>query len=350
MKLAEVKTSPSFVSGAQTRVAAFVAERGADVGNLVALTPDASAREYFRIPWHGSTAIVAAYPEGFDKLTQPFLDVTGLFQAAALPVPQIYAVDEAKGLIVQEDCGDRQLYDYFATASEADSEQLLKEAVTLIARIQQATVMATERESVASKLAFDFAKLSWELDFFYEHFFGSLRKEKLKPREAKRFKQELAIVARELAARPRVLCHRDYHASNLLVDGQKRLRIIDYQDARLGPASYDLVSLLLDRVTQVPSLARIRAGRLNFLQARVSLDLPVLEAEEFTAEFRLMTVQRVLKAIGTFSFQIGVRGRVAVYGRYINPMLMVAVQACELLERFPLIQSVLADRASDKYV
>lgn len=64
---------------------------------------------------------------------------------------------------------------------------------------------------------------------------------------------ELNDVAATLAARPRVLCHRDYHTANLMVDHSERIRVVDYQDARMGASAYDLVSLLLDRLTAPPA-------------------------------------------------------------------------------------------------
>ena len=348
--MSQANTPPPFSLSAPSRLAAFVSEQagGADAP-LEALTPDASTREYFRIPWTGAPAVAAVYPEPFTTATQPFLDVTGLFVEAGLPVPEIYAVDERRGLIIQEDCGDCQLYNFYQNASRKEAEARRDEAIKLIARIQGATTLAFERASIASRLAFDEEKLGWELGFFQEHFFGTLRGEKMPKREARQLETELNEVARELAARPRVLCHRDFHAGNLLVDQAGRLRVIDYQDARMGPASYDLVSLLLDRVTAPPSLAEIRLGRLRFLEARQELGLPPLEAEDFTAEFRLMTVQRVLKAIGTFSFQTGARGRGALYARYIPPMLLVAAQAAGLLGRFPTLQTALKTRAARSY-
>jgi aminoglycoside/choline kinase family phosphotransferase len=66
-----------------------------------------------------------------------------------------------------------------------------------------------------------------------------------------------------------VLCHRDYHTANLMVDKQNAIRIVDHQDARMGPASYDLVSLLMDRQPAPPSLAEVRTHRL-FLLRRAS--------------------------------------------------------------------------------
>lgn len=342
-------TANAFLSTAHERLSEYLVRAKLDARKIHALTPDASTREYFRLPWKGRTSAVAAvYPEPFDPEIHPFLDVTRLFVAARLPVPEILDVDAGHGIIVQEDLGDQQLRRVFESVSEDEREVYLERAISLIADIQAATPLAYERDSIASRLAFDEAKLSWELEFFLEHFFKSYRKETLKHAEEAELRAELNDLASELAARPRVLCHRDFHTSNLLVDPENRLRVIDHQDARMGPASYDLVSLLLDRQTSVPSLAEIRERRLYFLEERRQRGLDALDPDEFGREFRLMTVQRCLKAVGTFSYQCGVCGRHEVYEHFINPMLRIVLQSVEWLERFPVLRDGLRARLVEK--
>ncbi|HKP73148.1 MAG TPA: phosphotransferase, partial [Pyrinomonadaceae bacterium] len=323
-------TANAFLSTAHQRLSAYLQRAGFDAEKIIALTPDASTREYFRIPWKRRTSAVAAvYPEPFDAEIHPFLDVTRLFVAARLPVPEILDVDSTNGIIIQEDLGDQQLRRVFETANDDEREVYLEQAIGLVADIQAATPLAYERDSIASRLAFDEAKLSWELDYFLQHYFKSYCGETLKHGDEAQLRAELYDLSSELAARPRVLCHRDFHTSNLLLDKQNRLRIIDHQDARMGPASYDLVSLLLDRQTSVPSLAEIRERRLFFLEERRQRGLDALDPDEFGREFRLMTVQRCLKAVGTFSYQSGVCGRGEVYAHFIKPMHQIVLQATE---------------------
>lgn len=337
-----------FEQPACARLIAYLERRNsAEAEKVVALTPDASVREYFRVRWQGGTAIAAVYPEPFDPASQSFLDVTNLFAEADLPVPQILDVDGAHGIILQEDFGDKQLRAVLEASSEDESERYLTGAVVLIADIQAATNLAYERDSIAGRLAFDEAKLNWELNFFLEHYFGSLRKEELKANEKAELQIECQTIALELAARPRVLCHRDFHTSNLMVDEGKQLRIVDYQDARMGPASYDLVTLLLDRRLELPLPAEIKEKKLLFLEERRRRGLPVIDADEFAYEFRLMTVQRCLKAVGTFSCQTGVYGRGAVYAQFINPALLIVERAAEELDRFPALRAAIQARLTD---
>ena len=333
-----------FESSASDRLARFMTQQGIASKEVTPLTPDASTRKYYRIGWKKRTAVAAVYPEPFDPEFHPYLDVTRLFLDCDIPVPEIYAVDGNAGIIVQEDLGDQQLFHIYDEESEELCDEYKEQAIALIAQIQKATNRAYETHSISSRLAFDEAKLSWELDFFFEHYFGSLLHENLRHAEMAELKAELNDISAELAAVPRVLCHRDYHASNLMIDSRKRLRVVDHQDARMGPASYDLVSFLLDRQPCPPSLAELRAHRLFFLEERRLLGLGSIDPDDFALEFRLMTIQRGLKATGTFSYQTAVCGRGAVYQQFIQPTLQIVLQTAEWLERFPTLRRMLTER------
>jgi aminoglycoside/choline kinase family phosphotransferase len=339
----QVTTSPFDVSASE-RLLTYLERNGVNDRLIVPLTPDASTRNYFRISWKKARAVAAVYPEPFDPDFHPYLDVTRLFSESGIPVPEIYAVDGQSGVIIQEDLGDRQLFRLYEAAPKDECDEYKERAVNLIAKIQKATDAAYDKHSIASKLAFDEAKLSWELDFFVEHYFGSLRGETLRHAEAAELKAELNDLAAELAARPRVLCHRDFHAANLMVDAEDRLRIVDHQDARMGPVTYDLVSFLLDRRLEPPSPGELRAYRLFLLQERRALGLEALDPDEVAQEFRLMTIQRGLKATGTFSYQTAVSGRGAAYEHFIQPTLNIVVLAAEWLDRFPALRRMLRER------
>lgn len=344
MSSAKQLISNAFEPSASERLARLLKQNGVKNREILALTPDASTRKYFRVGWKKGSAVAAVYPEPFDPDFHPYLDVTNLFLKCDIPVPQIYAVDGAAGIIVQEDLGDQQLFQVFDNEPEELCEEFKEQAITLIARIQKATETARELSSISSRLAFDEVKLGWELDFFFEHYFGSLRKESFSHAETAEIKAELNDVAAELAAVPRVLCHRDYHGANLMVDSKNRLRVLDHQDARMGPASYDLVSFLLDRQPNPPSLAELRGYRLFFLEERRKQGLDALDPDDFAREFRLMAIQRGLKATGTFSYQTAVCGRGGFYESYIRPTLQIVLQSAMWLDRFPALQRIIKVR------
>jgi aminoglycoside/choline kinase family phosphotransferase len=331
------------MSDFENRLKEFLAKTG-QVTAVQQLTPDASTREYFRINWHGRSAIACVYPQPFVAAEQTYLDVTCLFENNGLPVAKIYEFDEALGVIVQEDLGDTILRQVLERSSPERREELINDAIRLIARIQLATADAFAVGSVASRLKFDVEKLLWELNFFREHYFETLKNKPLSNEEKLALDEEFLELCRELESRASVLCHRDFHAANLMVDSTGRLRIIDHQDARIGPASYDLVSLLLDRVTEAPGSNWLEAKRKVLLDERSAQGLERLDAEDFAYEFRLQTIQRCLKATGTFSYQSVNRGK-TYFLPFIRPMFQIVLRAAEMLGRFPVLRNI-AERES----
>ncbi len=314
---------------------------------ITQLTPDASTREYFRVNWNGAAAIACVYPESFVASEQSYLDVTNLFRRGNLPVAEIYDFDESLGVIILEDFGDTILREVLIKSDEATRENLLDEAIRLIAQIQAATPFAFELNSIASRLKFDEEKLLWELDFFKKHYFTSFKQKPLSDNEEISLKKEFIELVRELEAAANVLTHRDFHAANLMLDEKNNLRIIDHQDARIGTASYDLVSLLLDRVTILPTSEWLAEKRVFFLAEREKLGLAFISETDFTNEFRLQTIQRCLKAIGTFSFQTTFRNK-SYFLPFIKPMFEIVLRAAQNLGRFPTLQKIIGEQINDK--
>lgn len=336
---------------ARERLEKFLADRftSAEI-HIEQLTSDASTREYFRINWKPTapTAIACVYPVQNDPQEANYLDVTNLFLSGDLPVAEILDVDRELAIIVHEDFGDTILRNVLeaaeaaGTAAAAERESWLNSSIVLIAKIQAATGNAYEFDSIASRLRFDEEKLLWELNFFKTHYFETLKNAPLSEADNKAVEMEFVELARELSDRAKVLTHRDFHAANLMIDGENKLRIIDHQDARIGSASYDLVSLLLDRIVELPAPEWLAEKRRFFLNAREELGLEILGEEDFTYEFRLQTIQRCLKAAGTFSFQSVNRGK-TYFLPFIEPMFRIVLRAAENLDRFPRIRKIISD-------
>jgi N-acetylmuramate 1-kinase len=315
-----------------------------------ALTPDASTRKYYRVfsgADSGETFIVSLYPAPFNAHENSFVDTSRLFEKAGLPVPRIIDVADTDGVILQEDLGDTSLAQWLCDATDCGAakgaEEMMRRAIELIAQIQATTQIAYEMNSISSRLAFDEDKLSWELNYFFDHFFGSLTQRQFQAEEAEAIKLDLQAIAAELAARPRSLTHRDYHGMNLMVDTAGALRIIDHQDARMGPVTYDLVPLLLERRLEPVDESWVEENRRFFLSVGAKLGLPKVEPQELEYEFHLMTVQRQLKAIGTFSYQTAVVGRGEFYEKYIEPSIATVLRAMAKpgMKEYPALRKAL---------
>jgi aminoglycoside/choline kinase family phosphotransferase len=207
--------------------------------------------------------------------------------------------------------------------------------VALIATVQRRGAELQSAEYVPYGVAFDVEKLTWEMDFFIKHFIEAYRGVVIAPAAREALRDELAVVIEELAAEHRVLCHRDYHSRNLMYHDE-RLYIIDFQDARMGPDTYDLVSLLRDSYVDLPEQT---VGELMayFLALKGEPD----QEEAFRVRFDLMALQRNLKALGTFGYQTTAR-RNPVYIQYIPRTLRYVRDNLARHERFSRLHDVLA--------
>jgi aminoglycoside/choline kinase family phosphotransferase len=319
---------------------------GALEAQIEPITPDASTRRYFRFQRDGRSCVACVYPDDIKHAAHNYVDVTGLFLSNGLPVAELYDFDEVNGIVVVEDLGDRIVRNEAESSTSERKDELIREAIHLIAKIQAGTKTAEETNSIAGRLRFDAEKLMWELNYFKIHYFTTYKKQPLDPEVDKAVDEELQELSRDLDSCATVLCHRDFHAANLMLDPMDRLRIIDHQDARIGSPAYDLVSLLLDRVTEPPDSGWVDSMKEHFFKMRFDEGLPELDRQTFDREFDLQTVQRCLKAAGTFSFQSSVREK-AYFVPYIKPMFRIVQSTLGSLERFTAIRSVLEAELSD---
>ena len=287
------------------RVAEYLrrAELASAATRVEPLHGDASTRAYVRVVPPGRPPMVlAVHPEPFAGDSLPQVVVGNLFRRLGIPIPAVLDAAPDLGILAVEDLGDETLQSWMDGGPGRDPAPLYREAIDHLAALQTRGAAFRDEGALPFSLAFDAAKLTWELDFFRSEFLEAYRRIALPPAASEALRRELSAIAGELAAEPRVLCHRDYHCRNLMVrDG--RLVVIDFQDARLGPGTYDLASLLRDCYVDLPDdLTAALTGR--FLDA-----VPAQRTADFQARFDLMSVQRHLKALGTFGHQVARRGR-----------------------------------------
>lgn len=273
------------------------------------LTGDASTRIYFRAASGSSsghphdaaaqTVIIALHDSAFDAVTFPFLQTTDLFIAAGVPVPRIISRQPTAGILILEDLGDRLLQHVLMENAPASmAAPLYRTAVDHIVRLQQHGTPRLSPALEAGRLALDAERFRFELDYFFTHVVLGLHGTKPSHRQREAVEVAFEHLCARLDQEPRVLCHRDYHARNLLVTGDGRLVAIDHQDSRRGPDTYDLASLLYDPYVDL-QVSRTRECIRQFRQARGLKESAAVFSERLDA----MAAQRLLKAAGTFAAQ-----------------------------------------------
>ena len=176
----------------------------------------------------------------------PFLNILSHLSKAGVSVPRLYHYDQSAGLLYLEDFGD-------LTLSEACRRgKCGRPGSALYAGRRRPRAYANRRpphqpirHCLAFHRSFDVPLLMWEFDHFLEYGIVARQGKPMCADDYLPIRGEFEKIAELLAGQPRVFVHRDYHSRNLMVDGE-RLGVIDFQDALLGPATYDLASLLRD--------------------------------------------------------------------------------------------------------
>ncbi|HET9467683.1 MAG TPA: phosphotransferase [Vicinamibacterales bacterium] len=307
---------------------------------VVPLTGDASTRQYFRILRPDNPSVVlAVYDAPFVFNELPFVNVCRLFTAIPLPVPAIAGHADDLGILILEDLGDVTLQAHLGMTQPAEHDALYRQAVEFIFRMQRRGAELQSDEYIPYGIAFDRDKLMWELNFFVKHFLEAYRGMALTPAVGAALEEESRTIAEELASEPRVLCHRDYHSRNLMVH-DRRLYIIDFQDARMGPDTYDLVSLLRDSYVDFTE-ARVDELIRVYLKLGGAAHATPEAFAEYRRRFDVMSVQRNLKALGTFGHQTTSRNN-TVYIQYIPRTLSYVRTNLERYPRFARLRELLA--------
>ena len=307
-----------------------------DAVRVVPLTGDASDRKYFRLlSKEGPTQVLSLYPGPFDYDAMPFVNVAALLARMPVPIPEILDHADDLGIIVLEDLGDVTLQAHLGAAPPADHAALYRLAVTLIEVMQRRGAELDSEQYVPFRIAFDVEKLTWELDFFIKHFLEAYRGVVLDEGVRRALRAECAVVVEQLASEPRVLCHRDYHSRNLMLHNDT-LYIIDFQDARMGPDTYDLASLVRDSYVDLAPQAVD-----DLIAYFLALKGLAGHEREFRERFDVMALQRNLKALGTFGYMTIAR-RNPVYIQYIPRTLRYVRDNLLAHDRFGRLHEILA--------
>jgi len=260
---------------------------------LTPLVGDASTRRFFRLHLPGGeTRIVMDYGAPFAQPPDD-LPLSALLRGAGLPAPAVLDVRGAVGYLLLEDLGDTTLESALGTADDARRERLYAAAVDLARALADKGSPALAASDRASGPALDAARFRFEMDFFLEHFAAGLRA--VEPPHGLRERLHALADAAAASSAP-VLCHRDYHSRNLMVRADGSLAMVDFQDTRWGPDTYDLASLLRDAYVEIDeALVERMLGRFG-------------GGPGLRARFDLVAAERMIKALGTFGYQAATRG------------------------------------------
>jgi N-acetylmuramate 1-kinase len=283
------------------------------IDRIELLHGDASYRTYSRITLtDGSTFIVMKMPEGKTSASEeitnfsgscdelPFINVCNYLTGIGIPVPRVHFLDRSRGIMILEDLGDEMMFNLLGDAGDSAVLELYKQAVSLLADLQERSAAGTANECIAFARSFDAELLDWEFDHFIEYGIEARIGKSMSESDLEVFHRESRAITEQIESMPYVFTHRDFQSKNILVrdDG---LHLIDFQDALMGPAVYDLVALLRDSYYELPQ--KMLEELVNFYAEKTGRN-----PEDVWMDFDLVTVQRKLKDAGRFIYIDRVKG------------------------------------------
>jgi len=291
---------------------------------------DASFRRYFRATLaDGSTRIAMdAPPERED--CRPFVHVARLLREAGVHAPQVLAQDLAQGFLLLDDLGTQT---FLEVLSDDNADELFAAATDTLLRWQLAT-----REGELPP--YDEALLRREMNLFPEWYLARHRRRE--PDAAARAALEgvFAALVRSALAQPRVYVHRDYMPRNLMLS-EPSPGVLDFQDAVLGPITYDVVSLFRDAFVSWEE-EKVLDWVVRYWEKAKRAGLPV-EADfgEYWRALEWMGLQRHLKVLGIFArinYRDGKPKYLADTPRFLRYARDVAGRYRELAPLLPLLE------------
>ena len=287
---------------------------------LAVVAGDASSRRYFRLSLARHSYVLAEAPPATEK-NEAFVAVRELLAGAQVMVPELFAVDMERGFLLLEDLGDRVLLPEL-NAGSADDHYRAAFGVLL-----KMAALDTKRINLP---AYDRPLLVEEVGRFSTWFVQALLGYSPAREEQALMDRFFTRLIDSALEQPQVLVHRDFHSRNLMLQRDGHLAVIDFQDAVVGPVTYDLVSLLRDCYIRWPAgqvLDWARAYRRQLCSLGL---LPAGDGALFLRWFDWMGLQRHIKVLGTFARLYLRDGK----STYLDDLPLVIHYVREMLDKY----------------
>ena len=276
---------------------------------------DASFRKYFRLILANKSYIIMDSTADKESL-YPFIDISVRLLKAQVEVPRIIAQNLQEGYLLITDLGTRHLADVLSPMSV---ELLYMKGIHEILKIQEADTTNMD--------PYDQAFLMFEMSLMQDWYLSEHLHQKLDESEQKVLDEALDMIATEVLSQPQgVFVHRDFHSRNIMMESGRKLVIIDYQDAKVGPLTYDLVSILKDVYVRFDP-EKMEELALEFKQLK---GIEVSD-EQFIRWFDWTGLQRHIKILGIFA-RLDIRDGKSMYLGDIPLTLQYIDEVCSKYE------------------
>ena len=265
--------------------------------SIASASADASFRRYFRVTSAtGATAIVMDAPPPQEDV-RPFVNMTHLLANGGVHVPELFAADEARGFLLLGDMGTSTYLSALQTANAERRDALFADAIATLVQLQR----IDPSRSRTALPHYDAALLRREITLFPDWYLDRHCNAVLSDDEKNSLERVYATLIESALAQPTVLVHRDYMPRNLMVTTARNPGVLDFQDAVIGPITYDVASLMRDAFLSWEE-PQVIDWVVRYWDQAKKAGLPVCaDFSEFYREMEWMGLQRHLKVMGIFA-------------------------------------------------
>jgi len=294
-----------------------------DLSSLAAASSDASFRRYFRITAKTDQTFIVMDAPPTQEDCGPFIDIAKLFGQAGLLTPEIHLANTEQGFLLLSDLGSQTLLAELNAKPESAANWYRLAGQELV-QLQRAT-------RPGALPPYSKAVLLREIALFDEWYLSRHLGHELTDADKEILTNAYQAIVSNNEAQSSVYVHRDYHSRNLMVQADSdQLGVLDFQDALIGPITYDLVSLLRDAYVSWPEELVLDWAIRYWEQARAQ-QLPVPDDfGQFWRDFEFMGIQRHLKVLGIFA-RLNYRDGKA---NYLNDIPVVLDYALKAMRRY----------------
>lgn len=315
------------------------------IKDILKLHGDASYRTYYRVILDDKkTYILMQMPQGKASVSEeitnfngthkelPYINVSRYLEKHGVKVPHIYYYSKEDHFIILEDLGEKLMSKLVENADDDIKKDYYKRAIDLLVDMQLRTANSSKFECVALQRSFDAVLYNWEFAHFLEYGMEVRLDLEVSKADKDTFISQTRNLSDTISELPYGFTHRDFQSRNILIV-KNNLYLIDFQDALLGPAAYDLVSLLRDSYVKLSDV--LFSELISYYCGKKDFDLV-----SFKNQFDLITVQRKLKDAGRFVFIDRIK-RNPSFLKYVPTSLGYARQALERLPEYtPLYEMI----------
>ncbi|MFH1729166.1 MAG: phosphotransferase [Pseudomonadota bacterium] len=333
--------------------------RDSDRFILSKLQGDASSRQYYRLQDKNtfSSLIIMLLPENFQNSDEgvvankiedevnttyqlPFIIVQDVLKKSSVYVPEIYSFIPDERILTLEDLQDTTLQLYLDMNNNNEIELWYERCIgQMLSMHNYATDLCNESKNIVYQKRFDKELFHWEFMHFSEYGLCTARclsRDNEHPNQSEQNKLNYIYhdISNILSNEPVVFTHRDFHSRNLMIKNN-RLFNIDFQDALMAPATYDLASLLFDAYVKVPK---------NLIESMIWLYHKESKINSSARHFRkvvdLTAIHRTLKAAGRFEFIRIEKGNDTLVS-YIKPALENAITVLKKYKEYEFLHDMI---------